>query len=380
MKNIINEELGRMKNLFGYERGRVISEQATTPPAAQTKPVSIPGGISQQALNKIIAISNANKKGLRGSYLFPPQQQEIDSEFGAGTYSNFFRNGGEEMLKNKTTEPQQIKNVPQIPLPTGVSQQAVDKIMAISAENKKGLRGSYLFPPQQQEIDSEFGTGTYSNFFKNGGEDVLKGEKTFTKQTQTNTTVDWSKYPCVLKHPNAKKGKTAKGSEYYLINNYAYYNNGRKYDMSTKKLSNYTCNDVEFKTAQNKKTTVKTPFELKNADGIKKFQDWLDVNVPGWATGYQGGILNKGQNGSGYGRFGPRTQKAWKLYSSFYIKSLAAPVAPAPVAPAPVAPAPVAPAPVAPAPASPNAGGTPGIETPEEQLPQLMQNDGRRRR
>jgi hypothetical protein len=27
MKNIINEELGRMKNLFGYERGRVISEQ-----------------------------------------------------------------------------------------------------------------------------------------------------------------------------------------------------------------------------------------------------------------------------------------------------------------------------------------------------------------
>jgi hypothetical protein len=31
---LINEELGRIKNLFNYERGKVISEQDTTAPAA----------------------------------------------------------------------------------------------------------------------------------------------------------------------------------------------------------------------------------------------------------------------------------------------------------------------------------------------------------
>ena len=242
MKKQISEEINSMKFLLNYKRGIVISEQATTP-----------GGIPQKAVDKIMAISAENKKGLRGSNLFPTQAQEIDSEFGAGTYSKFFRNGGEDVLKAEPKQEKQSKNIPQIPLPTGVSQQAVDKIMAISAENKKGLRGSYLFKPQAQEIDSEFGAGTYSNFFKNGGEDVLKGEKTFQKQTQINTTSDWSKYRCVSKHPQAKKGKTAKGSEYYQINNYYYYNNGRKYEISTKKITNYTCNDSEFRTNQIKK-------------------------------------------------------------------------------------------------------------------------------
>ena len=304
MKKQISEEINSMKFLLNYKRGIVISEQATTP-----------GGIPQQAVDKIMAISAENKKGLRGSNLFPTQAQEIDSEFGAGTYSKFFRNGGEDVLKAEPKQKEQSKNIPQIPLPTGVSQQAVDTIMAISDKNKKGFRGSYLFKPQAQEIDSEFGTGTYSNFFKNGGEDVLKGEKTFQKQTQINTTSDWSKYPCVSKHPQAKKGKTAKGSEYYQINNYYYYDNGRKYEITTKKTTNYTCNDPEFKTNQIKKLTP-IPNELKDIEGVKLFQDWLDMNAQGWATGFTNGILNKGV---GYGNFGPRTQKAWNTYGRRFL-------------------------------------------------------------
>lgn len=55
------------------------------------------------------------------------------------------------------------------------------------------------------------------------------------------------------------------------------------------------------------------PPELKNLEnGIKKFQDWLDDNLPNWATGYKDGKINKGQNGGGYGTYGPRTEKAWK--------------------------------------------------------------------
>lgn len=50
------------------------------------------------------------------------------------------------------------------------------------------------------------------------------------------------------------------------------------------------------------------PTELADAEGVKKFQDWLDTNKKGWATGYPGGVLNKA---GGYGKFGPRTQKQW---------------------------------------------------------------------
>ena len=133
--------------------------------------------------------------------------------------------------------------------------------------------------------------------------------------TLVNTTADWSKYPCVPKHPQAKKGKTAKGSEYYQINNHYYYDNGRKYEITTKKTSNYTCNDPEFKINRIKKTTP-IPTELKNIEGVKLFQDWLDVNAQGWATGFTKGVLNKG---SGYGTFGPRTQKAWNSYGRRFL-------------------------------------------------------------
>jgi hypothetical protein len=60
-----------------------------------------------------------------------------------------------------------------------------------------------------------------------------------------------------------------------------------------------------------------TPQELKNPEGVKKFQDWLDRNKKGWATGYSNGVLNK--QGRGYGRFGPRTQKAWNQYKDDYL-------------------------------------------------------------
>jgi hypothetical protein len=68
-----------------------------------------------------------------------------------------------------------------------------------------------------------------------------------------------------------------------------------------------------------KVNNVVIPTQLKDANGVRAFQDWLDVNAKGWATGYKDGIINKGQNGSGYGKFGPRTQKAWNTYGKKYL-------------------------------------------------------------
>jgi hypothetical protein len=55
-----------------------------------------------------------------------------------------------------------------------------------------------------------------------------------------------------------------------------------------------------------------TPAKPSSTDQIKKFQDWMDLKHPGWVNGKN---LNKG---TGYGSWGPSTQKAWDQYSKEY--------------------------------------------------------------
>ena len=69
-----------------------------------------------------------------------------------------------------------------------------------------------------------------------------------------------------------------------------------------------------------RQTPPPIPTELKDINGVKAFQDWLDKNHVGWATGYNGGMLNK--VGKGYGRMGPRTTNSWSQYKDEYLKSL----------------------------------------------------------
>ena len=144
-----------------------------------------PGGVTQDAVNKILAISKQNKARLSGSYLAPLQQSNIDKEFGKGTYEKFFNGGGKDILDAKKIEPKKDDSKPQIVIPSGVSQDAVNKILAISKQNKARLSGSYLAPLQQSNIDKEFGEGTYEKFFNGGGKDVLNGEKIFKTAPMT---------------------------------------------------------------------------------------------------------------------------------------------------------------------------------------------------
>jgi len=70
---------------------------------------------------------------------------------------------------------------------------------------------------------------------------------------------------------------------------------------------------------------IQIPSELKDVEGVKKFQDWLDENRPGWATGYTDGKVNKGR---GYGRFGPRTSKAWNEHKEAFLNPVEAALIP----------------------------------------------------
>jgi hypothetical protein len=59
-------------------------------------------------------------------------------------------------------------------------------------------------------------------------------------------------------------------------------------------------------------TVYTIPSALKDAEGVKKFQDWMDINYPNWVKGKN---LNKG---GGYGKFGPSTKAAWDKYKNKY--------------------------------------------------------------
>jgi hypothetical protein len=307
MKKQISEEISSMKFLLNYKRGVVISEQA----AAVNAPKSLTGDV---ALDKIIQALKIGV-GLPGGELGTNEEKLIE---------------GLSLIKDKQTYDK--VNAYLTKTPYNGYKSVVEMLngeldgdnlsIAVQAKEylkKIGLVLSYSVRDDKYNKNTKYLT---PNTFKIGVSSSPETNTTSPKNTpQINTTTDWSKYPCVPKHPNAKKGKTAKGSEYYQINNYYYYDNGRKYEISTKKIINYTCNDPEFKanvSTVGDKVNQKTPIptELKNIEGVKLFQDWLDVNAQGWAKDFANGILNKS---AGYGNFGPRTQKAWNTYGRRFL-------------------------------------------------------------
>ena len=81
-------------------------------------------------------------------------------------------------------------------------------------------------------------------------------------------------------------------------------------EIETQKLkscdSSVKTDDKKEKQKQQQTPTI--PTELKDIEGVKNFQDWLDTNKAGWATGLPDGKLS---HAGGWGRFGPRTTKAW---------------------------------------------------------------------
>ena len=111
---------------------------------------------------------------------------------------------------------------------------------------------------------------------------------------------DWSKYPCVVSYAQDNDGQMATDGS-YLINGTYYYANGRMFDGKT--TTTYECvNGVPQKITGARQSNTQpgqqqpsvppvkskypVPAELGGAEGIKKFQDWLDKTHPGWHTKY----------------------------------------------------------------------------------------------
>lgn len=135
------------------------------------------------------------------------------------------------------------------------------------------------------------------------------------KQRQANINNIWcSIKDGIITDPNSPfNGKT-----WY---DYAYKQSVTPEETSIASKSCPATKPVASKNVVNQPKAVTLPSELKDVKSVKTFQDWLDMNKPGWATGYKGGILNKGAHGGGYGKFGPRTSKAWSLHKNEFLNS-----------------------------------------------------------
>ena len=90
---------------------------------------------------------------------------------------------------------------------------------------------------------------------------------------------------------------------------------GDEYDSKTRKWKNSTSTG-STSTGSTSTATTSTSLPAGLTD-VKAFQTWLDKNKPGWHDKYN----TLGDDpAKGYGKFGPRTSKAWSTYKDEYLK------------------------------------------------------------
>lgn len=119
--------------------------------------------------------------------------------------------------------------------------------------------------------------------------------KGWPAKTTPQQTTDWSKFPCVPKHPKAEKSATSGGQEIYFIPNGkgskdTFYNNGtRIFAADGGKTGSYTCQDPIFKSGSGVQAYPEKPY--KHTQHVTNVQNKLKEIDPTFA----GGVTKTGQ-------------------------------------------------------------------------------------
>jgi hypothetical protein len=118
MNKLVNEELNKMKYLLGYQKGKVISEQAqpsTTPAAA---PAAAPAATTEDVIKQIQTVLKTKYKANLGNS--GPNKDGVDGKWGNLTQTAF-----EAAVKSKPTGTATPAAAPSVMAPTipGVSYQ-----------------------------------------------------------------------------------------------------------------------------------------------------------------------------------------------------------------------------------------------------------------
>lgn len=242
-KKVISEEISRMKSLFGYQRGKVISEQEFNE--------DVIGSYERAELNKVDpGTEHRTADDIAAEKAKTPAKKD-----------NWYDKHPDLMKFFKDINQFALDYFPKA---------GMEQTGEILGKRKDGKTFFGFFPDNRFYIYDNEQNGLNGVKWTNSGTWKEEGGNVIL------TTKDGNSYTTAT-HKWKSEGKGGGGS-----------------------------------------TVTQTPTELKDVNGVKAFQDWLDVNKAGWATGYANNILNK--TGSGYGRMGPRTTKAWASYKDEYLK------------------------------------------------------------
>ena len=261
INNVINEELSRMKSLFGYQRGKVISEQVIIS-EAQTR---------QENITSIYCGVNAY------GYITAPGYVGQNLTFDSWSKG----------LEQPVTEEEWYTAKASCPSRGGAS--------VSWGEDSNDIKSS--------------GGGS------SGGHGASGTWELDDRQAHINSI-----------YCSVKNGIIVNPASYWDGKTWGSYVEKEKLTDVEINVAKKSCPNITVVTTGGGTTGGRTtggcslPTELKDSEGVKKFQDWLDKNHVGWAWGYAGEVLNK--MGKGYGRMGPRTCKAWSQYKDEYLKSL----------------------------------------------------------
>ena len=174
----------------------------------------IPGGISQDAYDKIMQYSKEMKRTFQGALLNDLQQKAIDNDFGVGTYANFWRDSGDEVLRNGGLQAsgskavvRSVGQIPNNPNKAAAEKAAADKAVADKAVADKlaaasrATKGPLVTQIQQilKQKGFKLGTsgpnkdgvdGVMGNITLNGIVSALGAETSTATKTQSQTTPD----------------------------------------------------------------------------------------------------------------------------------------------------------------------------------------------
>lgn len=276
--NILNEELGRMKSLFRYERGVVISEQSLMLEAEYF--TSAPG--------QEMWFAGRNSDNDRMVKAFQSLNSIEDYKL------------AEKEIVEKGKEYKSIADM----LNNNIKAQDLDKAKLIQDKLKQlGVNLQYKTYNNGKNLEQfSFSVGTTS------APNAFKSDTVSNNTREQNIKNAFSKVKNgVIVSPGSKV-------------------DGMKWDdyVKTYKL---TPQEIQALSGSKNKPAVQKVSAPKEMGKITDFQDWLDGNKSdaklgvgkGWATGYTGGVIQQGKNGGGYGSYGPRTQKAWAAYGQEYM-------------------------------------------------------------
>jgi hypothetical protein len=320
MNNKVNltEEMNRMRNLFGYKAGKVISEQEIT--SSNT--------LNEQDYTGINTGTNNNGKGINALSLSQQREQLqviADKKKEALANNNMVTDNGVKMrwtdyIVKNGIQPSEIKAAEQLNATanTDLKKQqdryrnivktidSVDDngIIQISTPSLKG----------KSWVD-------YANQYKITQDEINKAREYVKTAPEVKTE------PVVDNVPNTRE--QAIGAMYKLVdkdgiirapgsqmNNVKWEDYVKTYKVTNDEISKLKGNAkvVPLKTV----AQIQIPKVLVDVNGVKKFQEWLNTQDPTWVNGKTLELNPK----RGYGRFGPLTSASWNKLKDIYLKEI----------------------------------------------------------